>query len=269
MEGVTSLSPKLRFASFRTWAIASFFPSALPSSLAAVNCWGSSFSCLASLPKPKRLLSFFVPSTTRPETAAASAFAAFFCASFSAFSAASLFCSAILWADSALSCWSFAFSASSLAFCSLYCIAVRCFLSDETPRSMPSTSAVMVCISAMSCRESLRLSPRAWFVQSATRWAWRFSLWLSELKKPSSLCIAIWKIVMPKRCSKRFASFFKSSMVVPSSMFTTASLIGVAFAWSFLRVGWCSRKFWVMIARRWACVSLSQYSLKRVRSGRT
>ncbi|CRI74244.1 Uncharacterised protein [Chlamydia trachomatis] len=147
-------------APFRTSSTAS----ARPSAFAASSCAGSSFSAFASLPKPSRLPSFLVLSTTKPLTAAASA--VFF---FSMASAALR--SATLWADSALSCSCFAFSASSRAFCSLYCIAVRCFLSEETPRCIPRTSAVMVCISAMSCRLSLIDSPLLGFVQSATRWA--------------------------------------------------------------------------------------------------
>ena len=147
-------------APFRTSSTAS----ARPSAFAASSCAGSSFSCFASDPKPRRFESFFVELTTRPETAAFSAAAFSARASAAAFSATFCACSACVFAL-------IAFSASSRAFCSLYCIAVRCFLSDETPRCIPRTSAVMVCISAMSCRLSLIDSPFVGFVQSATRWA--------------------------------------------------------------------------------------------------
>ena len=55
----------------------------------------------------------------------------------------------------------------------LYCCAVKCCLSLDTPLSICRTSAVIVCISTISWRFSLRLFPVSWLVQSKTKWACR------------------------------------------------------------------------------------------------
>ena len=63
----------------------------------------------------------------------------------------------------------------------------RCFemfFSEDTPRSMPRTSAQIVCISMASSDVVLILFPVEWSYQSNTIWAWRFGFHTSPANAP-------------------------------------------------------------------------------------
>ena len=66
----------------------------------------------------------------------------------------------------------------------LYLDASRCFFSEDTPRSMPRTSAQIVCISMASSDVVLILFPVEWSYQSNTIWAWRFGFHTSPANAP-------------------------------------------------------------------------------------